>query len=124
MKKTILSIFMVIAICVMTATVSYAHIVTNISPLSENSNCSCGGSYSSACGGSQVDFYTQECPYDSGCTIIFRLYMTISKCTSCGNSPSEGYTPDNTHTHIYHSNCSYHASCPFDSAIASIKDNG
>ena len=124
MKKSIFSIFMAIIICLMTVSAIYAHAFEDNLPMSTSTCPACGNrTLNSACGGSVIDSYTTACNYISGCTIVFRLFTTVSRCSSCGYVPG-GYSPETAHTHITHTVCSYSSPCPFDTSLASIGAKG
>ncbi len=116
MKKTILSIFMAIVICMTAVTTTYAHVNEEMSLLTTTTCPFClSNSYQMYCGGTYVDSYTERCDV-TGCIIYHVQYTTDGECSNCG------YSVDGTHVHVNHTKCDYDwEGCQLDSATGRIK---
>ena len=117
MLKTIFSIFMTIAICILVVTSTYANIHEEISSLNRSICPSCESSNSqSYCGGTYIgsgDRY-ETCTRSDGCRVVSMLYTTYNQCSYCGYGSYSG-----SHVHVIHTVCELdEEGCPCDSAVA------
>ncbi len=108
MKKTILTILMIIVFCTLTVAGVYAHAVT-----ADSGPCDCNAPTFTACDGNAVRDASYDCSGD--CRAVISVYNDVAVCTSCGH-----YWTIGSHEHGYHTGCGDVIKCKYSTAVTSI----